>query len=406
MLFDVKKIREDFPILQREVYGKPFIYFDNAATSQKPKQVIDIINEYYFNYNSNIHRGVHYLSEKSTEAYEAAREEIKNFINAESLREIIFTRGATESINLIAYSFGEKYLKEGDEIIISEMEHHSNIVPWQMVCDRKKAILKIIPFNNKGELELDKYESLLSEKTKLVSVTSISNSLGTINPVKEIIKKAHDRDIPVLIDGAQAVQHIIVDVHELDCDFFVFSGHKMYGPTGIGVLYGKEKWLEELPPYQGGGDMIENVTFEKTVYGDLPFKFEAGTSDYIGAIGLAEAVSYIRTIGADNITSHEAVLLKKATEKLLSIDGLKIYGNAQNKTGVISFLLDNIHSYDTGMLLDKMGIAVRTGTHCTQPVMDHYGIDGTVRVSFAFYNTIEEIDVLYDSLIRIKEMLG
>lgn len=406
MSFNVQKIRQDFPILHQEVYGKPFVYLDNAATSQKPKQVIDILNKYYLKYNSNIHRGIHFLSERSNEAYENARETIRQFINAGSSREIVFTSGTTESINLIAFSFGERYLQEGDEIIISEMEHHSNIVPWQMVCERKKSILKIIPFNEQGELILDEYEKLLNERTRLVSVTHISNSLGTLNPVETIIKKAHNRNIPVLIDGAQSVQHTQIDVRKLDCDFFVFSGHKVYGPLGTGVLYGKEKWLEELPPCQGGGGMIESVTFEKTVYNELPYKFEAGTSDYISAIGLAEAVNYINSIGQDKIASYEAELLKIATEKLLSIDGLKIYGTAKNKVSVISFLIKNIHSYDTGMLLDKTGIAVRTGNHCTQPVMDHFNIEGTVRASFAFYNTTEEIEVLYKSLIRIKEMFS
>ncbi len=405
-MFDVKKIRKDFPILEQQVYGKPLVYLDNAATSQKPLQVIDCISDCYKNINSNIHRGVHYLSERSSEAYENARSTVQKFVNAKFSHEIIFTRGTTESINLVAFSFGEKYVHEGDEILITAMEHHSNIVPWQMLCERKNAVLMVVPMSESGELNLVEFERLLTPKTKIVSVMHISNSLGTINPIKEIIRKAHSFKIPVLIDAAQSVQHTKIDVQELDCDFLAFSGHKLYGPTGIGVLYGKEDLLNEIPPYQGGGDMIHHVTFEKTVYNKLPFKFEAGTTNYVDAIGLAKGIDYILQIGIYEIAMYEHQLLQYATMKLSTIPGLKIYGNAKYKASVLSFLLENIHPYDTGMILDKLGIAVRTGSHCTQPIMDFYKIPGTVRASFAFYNTTQEIDVLFDGLCKVKEMMS
>ena len=402
--FDIKKIRDDFPILSRKIYDKPLVYFDNGATTQKPKIVIDTINELYSEYNSNVHRGVHYLSDKMTEKYETAREKIKNFLNAESNSEIIFTKGTTDSINAVAFSFGEKYIKEGDEIIISEMEHHSNIVPWQMLCQRKKSILKIIPFNDKGELELEEYKKLITPKTKIVSIVHTSNSLGTVNPIKEIIDIAHKNNIPVLIDGTQAIQHRKIDVKDLDCDFYCFSGHKIYGPNGIGILYGKEKWLQELPPYQGGGDMIDRVTFEKTIYAELPFKFEAGTPNYIGAIGLGIAIDYLNNIGMENIYNYEKQLLEYGLEKILKIDGLKLYGLAKDRACIFSFLLNNIPAYDTGMLLDKMGIAIRTGHHCTHPIWDHYKIEGSARASLSFYNTFEEIDYFCETLKQIKKM--
>jgi len=402
--FDIKKIRDDFPILSRKIYDKPLVYFDNGATTQKPKIVIDAINELYSEYNSNVHRGVHYLSDKMTEKYEIAREKIKNFLNAESNSEIIFTKGTTDSINTVAFSFGEKYIKEGDEIIISEMEHHSNIVPWQMLCQRKKSILKIIPFNDKGELELEEYKKLITPKTKIVSIVHTSNSLGTVNPVKEIIDIAHKNNIPVLIDGTQAIQHRKIDVKDLNCDFYCFSGHKIYGPNGIGILYGKEKWLQELPPYQGGGDMIDRVTFEKTIYAELPFKFEAGTPNYIGAIGLGIAIDYLNNIGMENIYNYEKQLLEYGLEKILKIDGLKLYGLAKDRACIFSFLLNNIPAYDTGMLLDRMGIAIRTGHHCTHPIWDHYKIEGSARASLSFYNTFEEIDYFCETLKQIKKM--
>lgn len=404
--FDITKIRKDFPILDQKVHDKQLVYLDNAATTQKPKQVIDKVNEIYSLKNSNIHRGVHYLSNLLTEEYENSREVVRHFINAKEKHEIIFTSGTTHSINTVAFSFGERYVHEGDEIIISEMEHHANIVPWQMLCERKNAHLKVIPINDKGELILDKFDELLSEKTRIISVNHVSNTLGTINDIQTIIKKAHEKNIPVLIDGAQSIQHEKVDVQALDCDFFVFSGHKVYGPNGSGVLYGKEKWLEEMPPYQTGGEMIQNVSFEKTTFNELPFKFEAGTPNYVGAIGTAEALKYMKDIGFDDILNHEHELLNYATKKLKSIDGLKIYGEADHKISVISFLIDNIHHYDAGMVLDKLGIAVRTGHHCTEPVIKHFNIDGTVRASFAIYSTKEEVDALYDGLMKVKQMFG
>lgn len=406
MSIDINKIRADFPVLNQKIYKKDYIYFDNGATTQKPIQVIDAVSDFYKNQNSNIHRGVHLLSEKATEAYESVRKKVQAFINAEKESEIIFTRGTTESINLVAFSFGERYIEEGDEVIISAMEHHSNIVPWQMLCERKKAVLKAIPFNDDGELEIETLPELLSEKTKILAVTHVSNSLGTINPIKEIIDICHKANVPVLIDAAQSIQHIKIDVQELDCDFLAFSGHKIYSETGIGVLYGKEKFLNEIPPYQGGGDMVDKVTLEKTTYLGPPLKFEAGTTNFVGAISLGVAIDYINEIGLEAIAEYETELLNYATEKLKNIGGLTIYGNAKSKSSTISFLLDGVHPYDAGMILDKLGIAVRTGTHCTQPVMDKFGITGTVRASFAFYNTKEEIDKLIEAIERVKMMFG
>jgi len=406
MSFDVQKIRADFPILNLQVYGKQLVYLDNGATTQKPQCVIDVESEYYKTLNSNIHRGIHFLSGKSTIAYEEARKTVKEFINAEHSHEIIFTHGTTESINLVAFSFGEKYIHAGDEIIVSEMEHHSNIVPWQMLCERKNAVLKVIPFDDNGELILDEFKKLLSDKTKFVSVSHVSNTLGTVNPVEEIINitKTYNPEIAVLIDGAQSIQHIAIDVQKLNCDFFVFSGHKIYSPTGIGILYGKEKLLNAIPPYQGGGDMIKNVSFAGTTWADLPFKFEAGTVNFTGAIAMSRAIKYINQIGIDNIAAHEHLLLTYATDKLKEVNHLHIYGQAKNKSCVISFLLNKVHPYDVGMILDKLGIAVRTGTHCTEPIMQHFGIVGTVRASFALYNTVEEIDYLVQSMKKVETM--
>jgi cysteine desulfurase / selenocysteine lyase len=404
-MFNVNQIRKDFPILQRTIYGKPLVYFDNGATTHKPRTVLDATIQSYSKDYSNIHRGVHFLSEQSTESYEEARRKVREFINAEWSQEIIFTSGTTGSINAVAFSFGERYVNEGDEIIVSAMEHHANIVPWQMLCERKKAKLKVIPFDADGILNIETYKKLLNPKTRIVAVTEVSNTLGTINPVKEMIAMAHKQNIPVLVDGAQAVQHNKVDVQDLDCDFYVFSGHKIYGPTGIGVLYGKKELLDEMPPYQGGGDMIECVTFEKTTYNELPFKFEAGTMNFTGAVGLGVALDYVKSIGLDSINAYEHELLNYATQKLQAVDGLKIYGNAPQKTAILSFNLEGAHPYDVGMILDKMGIAVRTGTHCTMPVMDFFGITGTVRASLAFYNTKEEIDYLHDGLLKAKKML-
>ncbi len=403
---DINKVRNDFPILNSSVFNKPLIYFDNGATTQKPLRVIQKIEELYTLKNSSIHRGVHQLSERMTEEYENARETVRQFINARDTSEIIFTSGTTGSINALAFSFGEKYINEGDEIIISEMEHHSNIVPWQMMCARKNAKLQIIPFNDKGELELKKLEDLISEHTKLVSVVQVSNSLGTVNPVKEIIRIAHSHGIPVMIDGAQAVQHAKVDMQELDADFYAFSGHKIFGPTGIGVLYGKEKFLDEMPPYQGGGDMVDCVSFEKTTYNTLPFKYEAGTMNYIGAVGMAEALRYIQDIGIENIQAAEKDLLAYGTKRLNEIESIEIFGHASDKISIFSFLAGNTHPYDIGMILDKMGIAVRTGTHCTQPVMDHFKISGTLRASLVFYNTREEIDQFIEGLKKAIQMLS
>jgi cysteine desulfurase/selenocysteine lyase len=403
---DIAEIRADFPILNRKVYDKPLIYFDNGATTQKPQCVIDAVNEVNTTYNANIHRGVHFLSDMSSEAYENARGKVRSFINAAKREEVVFTSGTTGSINGIAFSFGERYIKPGDEIIISYLEHHANIVPWQMMCERKGAVLRIIPINDSGEIILEDYLKILSAKTKLVSVTQVSNALGTVLPVNEIIVAAHSINVPVLIDGAQGIQHGIVDMQTMDCDFYVFSGHKIYGPTGIGILYGKEKWLSELPPFQGGGDMVDKVTFEKTTYNELPFKFEAGTMNYSGAIGLSSALDYIMSIGRENIALREKELLLYATDRLSGIKGLKIYGNSVRKIPTISFLLKDIHQYDAGMILDKMGIAVRTGTHCAQPVMDRFGIDGTIRASICFYNTKEEIDTLAAGIEKVISMFA
>ena len=403
-LFDVQSIRTDFPILSRNIYNKPLVYFDNAATTQKPVCVLNRITEAYSTLNANIHRGVHYLSQQATEAHEEARKTAQRFLNAASSHEIIFTRGTTEAINLVAFSFGEAFCKDGDEIIISEMEHHSNIVPWQMLAERKGLKLKVIPIDENGELKLSVFDELLSEKTRLVAVAHVSNVLGTVNPVRKIIEKAHAKDIPVLIDGAQSVPHIEVNVQALDADFYVFSSHKIYGPTGIGVLYGKEKWLETIPPYQGGGEMIATVSFEKTTYNDLPYKFEAGTPDYIGSTALATALNYVSEIGLDTIANHEKELLKYATSQLLQINGTRIFGTSRDKAGVVSFLIGNIHPYDMGMLLDKMGIAVRTGHHCAEPLMKALGVEGTVRASFALYNTLEEIDIFIDGVKKVVSM--
>ena len=403
----LQNIRAEFPILQEKIYNKELIYFDNGATTQKPQCVIDRITFGYQHLNANIHRGVHYLSQKATEAHEDARTVVADFLGAKKREEIIFTRGTTEAINLIAFSFGEAFCNEGEEIIVSELEHHANIVPWQMLCERKKMKLRVIPINENGELNLDAYKSLLNEKTKIVAIAHVSNVLGTINPVKEIIQIAHQQNVPVLVDGAQAVPHIKVDVVALDADFYVFSGHKIYGPTGIGVLFGKEKWLNQIPPYQGGGEMIATVTFEKTTYNELPFKFEAGTPDYIGSTALAEALKYVEMIGLDQIAEHEHSLLTYCTDRLLNeIEGIRIIGTAKEKSAVISFLVGNIHPYDIGMLLDKLGIAVRTGHHCAQPLIDSLGIPGTVRASFALYNTKSEIDVFVDALKKVVGMLG
>lgn len=404
-MFEVDKIRKDFPILDVQVNGKDLVYLDNAATTQKPKRVIDALVHYYEKQNSNVHRGVHFLSDKATTEYENARSNIARFINAEKPHELIFVRGTTEAINLVASSYGEIAVKPGDEVIVSYLEHHSNIVPWQILCERKGATLKVIPVNDAGELDIEAYKKLLSEKTKIVAVNHISNSLGTINPVKEIIRLAHEAGAVVLIDGAQSVQHGKINVLDLDADFFAFSGHKMYGPTGIGVLYGKEKLLDAMPPYQGGGDMIQNVSFEKTTYNELPYKFEAGTPDISGAIVLSEAVNYMISVGMENIADHERELLEYGTAKLREIDGFRLVGSAKNKTSVISFLLGGIHPYDTGMILDKMGIAVRTGLHCTEPLMKRFGIPGTVRASIAMYNTKSELDLLVEGVKKAKKML-
>lgn len=397
--------REDFPILEQQVNNYPLIYFDNAATTQKPNVVIQSLVDYYSTINSNIHRGIHSLSMLATMQFEEARENVKEFINAAHMYEIIFTKGTTDSINLVASSFAKQFLCEGSEVIITEMEHHSNIVPWQLACEEKKAILKVLPMDLYGNLHVEKLKDLITEKTKIISVTHVSNALGTINPIKEIVEIAHLYNIPVFVDGAQAVSHIPVDVQYLDCDFYAFSGHKMYAPMGIGVLYGKEKWLEKLPPYQGGGEMIEKVTFEKTTYGELPFKFEAGTPNVADVIGLNSAIHYINEIGLREIYDYEHQLLEYATEKLSDIEGLKLVGTADEKSAIISFNLNKIHSYDAGFLLDKYGIALRTGHHCAQPVMDRLGIDGTLRVSFALYNTKDEIDKLVEAILNVRAML-
>ncbi|HSW56297.1 MAG TPA: cysteine desulfurase [Ignavibacteriaceae bacterium] len=404
--YNVNKIREEFPILKKKVHDKNLVYLDNAATTQKPTYVIDKVNKYYTTMNANIHRGVHALSQEATEAFESARIQIKQFINALGKNQIIFTRGTTEAINLVASSYGRTHIKEGDEIIISHMEHHSNIVPWQLLCKEKNAKLKVIPVNDDGELIYEEFEKLVNERTKFISIVYVSNSLGTINPVKNIINYAHQFNIPVLVDAAQAVNHLTVDVQDLDCDFLAFSGHKIYGPTGIGALYGKVELLEAMPPYQGGGDMISKVTFEETTYNELPYKFEAGTPDIAGAIGLGAAIEYINKIGIDNIKEHERILLEYATQKIAQVPGLRIIGTAKEKTSVLSFVLENIHPHDIGTFLDFEGVAIRTGHHCTQPLMKRFNIPATSRASFAMYNTKEEVDVLVSGLKKIIEVFG
>jgi cysteine desulfurase/selenocysteine lyase len=404
-MFDIQKIRADFPILSRQVNGKPLVYFDNGATTQKPQVVIDAIAAYYQEINANIHRGVHTLSQLATDAYEASRTKIQNHISAQFAHEVLFTSGTTHSVNLVANGFAS-ILKAGDEVLVSALEHHSNIVPWQMLCERTGAVLKVIPMNEKGELVMEKFDQLLSDKTKIVTVNHISNALGTINPIKYMIDKAHQFGAAVFIDGAQAVPHLKPNVQELDCDFYAFSGHKLCGPTGTGILYGKEAWLNKLPPYQGGGEMIKEVTFEKTTYAELPHKFEAGTPNIAGGIALGTAVDYMNSVGFENIQKQETELLHYATEQLLAIEGLKIYGTAEEKTSVISFNIDGIHPYDIGTIVDKLGIAVRTGHHCAQPIMNFFEIPGTIRASFAFYNTKEEIDVMVEAVKKAKKMLS
>lgn len=421
-MYDINKVRADFPILSREVYGKPLVYLDNAATTQKPRQVVDALVEEYYNVNANVHRGVHYLSQQATDLHEAARERVRQFINAAKIEEIVFTRGTTESLNLVAATFAEQFMKEGDEVIVSVMEHHSNIVPWQLQASKRGIRLRVIPMTDDGQLQMDEYERLFNDRTRIVSVAHVSNVLGTVNPVNEIIRIAHEHDVPVMIDGAQSAPHFRVDVQAMDCDFFAFSGHKMYGPTGVGVLYGKERWLEQLPPYQGGGEMIDRVTFEHTTFERLPFKFEAGTPDYVATNGLARAIDYLETLGMDNIAAHEQDLTRYAMQRLGEIEGMHIYGTplsamqsgADIHDAVISFNIQQpsstpqhpsyIHHLDLGTLLDRLGIAVRTGHHCAQPLMDRLGILGTVRASFALYNTREEIDVLAKGIARVAQM--
>lgn len=403
-MYDINKVREDFPILSRKIYNRPLVYLDNGATTQKPRCVVEAMVDEYYNVNANVHRGVHFLSQQATDLHEASRETVRAFINAKSTSEILFTRGTTESINLLAFCFGEAFIKEGDEIIVSTMEHHSNIVPWQMVCERKGATLRVIPMNDVGVLDIEAYKTLINEKTKIVCCAHVSNVLGTVNPVKEIIKTAHEHNIPVLIDGAQSTPHFKVDMQDLDCDFFAFSGHKIYGPTGVGVLYGKEEWLEKLPPYQGGGEMIKNVSFEKTTYNELPYKFEAGTPDYVATHALAKALDYVSALGMDNIYAHEQELTRYAMKKMNQIDGMRFIGTAPHKDAVISFLVGDIHHLDMGTLLDRLGIAVRTGHHCAEPLMHRLGIEGTVRASFGLYNTIEEVDALVAGIERVAKM--
>ena len=403
-MYDINKIREDFPILSRQVYGKPLVYLDNAATTQKPLCVLDAMREEYLNVNANVHRGVHYLSQQATDLHEAAREKVRQFINARKTEEIVFTRGTTEAINLIASSFCDSQMKEGDEVVVSDMEHHSNIVPWQLQAQRKGIVVRHLPINDDGTLCLDHLDDYLTEKTKMVSIAHVSNVLGTINDVQLIVRKAHEHDIPVLIDAAQSAPHMPIDVQQLDCDFMAFSGHKMYGPTGIGVLYGKEQWLDRLPPYQGGGEMIDKVSWERTTFERLPFKFEAGTPDYVATHGLATAIDYLNTVGLDAVKSHEQDLTHYCMEQLKTIDGMRLFGQAEHKDAVVSFLVGNIHHLDLGTLLDRLGIAVRTGHHCAQPLMDRLGITGTVRASFALYNTKEEVDMLVAAIRRISQM--
>ena len=414
IMYDINKIRKDFPILSRKIYGKPLVYLDNAATTQKPLCVLDAMRDEYLNVNANVHRGVHWLSQQATELHEGARETVRKFINAKSTTEIVFTRGTTEGLNLVASSFSDEFMKEGDEVIVSAVEHHSNIVPWQLQARKKGVVLKVIPIDDFGKLDVDEFGKMITSRTKIVSVSHVSNVLGTINPVKDIIRIAHEHDIPVMIDGAQSTPHFTVDMQDLDCDFFVFSGHKIYGPTGVGVLYGKEAWLDKLPPYQGGGEMIENVSFEKTPFERPPLKFEAGTPDYIATTGLAKALDYVTALGIDNITRHEKELTAYAIEKMLAIDGMKIFGideskpiteeTLRNHDAVISFQLRDIHHMDMGTLLDRLGIAIRTGHHCAQPLMERLGVLGTSRASFALYNTKEEIDVLVAGIERVSKM--
>ena len=403
-MYDIQKIRTDFPILSREVYGKPLVYLDNGATTQKPRMVVGAISDEYYSVNANVHRGVHFLSQQATELHEASRETVRKFVNARSTNEIVFTRGTTESINLLVSCFGEEFMQEGDEVIISVMEHHSNIVPWQLLAAKKGIAIKVIPMNDKGELLQDEYRNLFSERTKIASFAHVSNVLGTVNPVKEMIAFAHEQGVPVMIDGAQSIPHMPVDVQELDADFFVFSGHKVYGPTGVGVLYGKEEWLDKLPPYQGGGEMIQSVSFEKTTFNELPFKFEAGTPDYIGTTGLAKALDYVSLIGMDKIAAYEHELTLYGMQRLKEVPGMRIFGEAEEKGSVISFLVGDIHHFDMGTLLDRLGIAVRTGHHCAQPLMQRLGIEGTVRASFGLYNTREEIDTLVAGIERVCRM--
>ena len=403
-MYDINKVREDFPILSRQIYGKPLVYFDNGATTQKPLCVLDAMRNEYLNVNANVHRGVHYLSQQATDLHEAARETVRKFINAPKVEEVIFTRGTTESLNLVVSSFGDRFLSEGDEVIVSVMEHHSNIVPWQLLAAKKGIAIKVIPMTDDGDVIMEEYEKLFNEKTRIVSITQVSNVLGTINPVKEMIRIAHEHEVPVMVDGAQSTPHMKVDVQDLDCDFFAFSGHKMYGPTGVGVLYGKEEWLDRMPPYQGGGEMIESVSFEKTVFERLPFKFEAGTPDYVATHGLATAIDYMQSIGLESISAHEQMLTKYCMEQLRTIDGMRIFGEAEHKDAVVSFLVGDIHHLDMGTLLDRLGIAVRTGHHCAQPLMDRLGIQGTVRASFSFYNTKEEVDALVAGVRRVSQM--
>lgn len=403
-MYDINKVREDFPILSRQIYGKPLVYFDNGATTQKPLCVLDAMRNEYLNVNANVHRGVHYLSQQATDLHEAARETVRKFINAPKVEEVIFTRGTTESLNLVVSSFGDRFLSEGDEVIVSVMEHHSNIVPWQLLAAKKGIAIKVIPMTDEGDVIMEEYEKLFNEKTRIVSITQVSNVLGTINPVKEMIRIAHEHEVPVMVDGAQSTPHMNVDVQDLDCDFFAFSGHKIYGPTGIGVLYGKEKWLDEMPPYQGGGEMIESVSFEKTTFEKLPFKFEAGTPDYVATHGLATALNYVTELGLDNIFAHEQELTRYAMEQMKEIPGMRLFGTSQHKDAVISFLVGDIHHLDMGTLLDRLGIAVRTGHHCAEPLMHRLGISGTVRASFALYNTKEEVDALIAGIKRVSQM--
>ena len=403
-MYDIYQIRKDFPILSREVYGKPLVYLDNSATTQKPRIVVDAIANEYYSENANVHRGVHFLSQQATELHESARAKIAKFLNASSPSEIVFTRGATEGLNLVASSFGEAFLKEGDEVIISAMEHHSNIVPWQLLEMRKGIKIKVIPITEDGESRVDEYEKLFDERTKLVSVTHVSNVLGTVNPVKELATIAHSHNVPILIDGAQSVPHIKVDVRGMDCDFYAFSGHKIYGPTGIGALYGKAEWLEKLPPYQGGGEMIKNVHFGHTEFEDAPLKFEAGTPDYVGSHSLATAIDYVESLGLDNIAAHEHELLEYATKRLESIPGMRIFGKAKNKSAVISFVVGNIHPLDLGTLLDRLGIAIRTGHHCAQPLVESLGVQSVARASFGLYNTLKEVDALFNGIERVMKM--